>query len=69
MEISRESDDEDEDGVMLFFLSSGEATPFEVRIKGGEDTDYILIGDAMGKLDYRNSKDKDFAQWLTDNGR
>ncbi len=71
MEVSREADDDDdeEDGVMLFFLSSGESTPFEMHIKGADDTDYILLGDAMGELDSRNSKDKDFAEWLAGSGR
>ncbi len=70
MEVSREADDEEEeDGVMLFFLSSGESTPFEMHIKGDDDTDYILIGDALGELDARNSKDKDFAEWLAGSGR
>ncbi len=61
--------EEDEQGVMLFFLSSGEATPFELHIKGGDDTDYILLGDALGELDARSSKDRDFAKWLAENGR
>jgi len=72
MEVSRGADSEDDeegDGVMLFFLSSGESTPFEMHIKGGDDTDYILIGDALGELDARNSKDKDFAEWLAGNDR
>ncbi len=72
MEVSRgadSEDDEEEDGVMLFFLSSGESTPFEMHIKGGDDTDYILIGDALGELDARNSKDKDFAEWLAGSER
>ncbi len=73
MEISQKqkvggSEEQEEDGVMLFFLSSGESTPFEMHIKG-DDTDYILIGDALGELDARNSKDKDFAEWLADSER
>ncbi len=68
-EVSRDADEDEQDGEMLFFLSSGESTPFEMHIKGGDDTDYILIGDAMGELDARNSKDKDFAEWLAGAGR
>lgn len=66
-QLGEEGDDEEE-SVVLFFLSSGETTPFELHIKGGEDTDYILVGDALGELDGRNSKDKDFAEWLAEGG-
>ncbi len=69
MDVVSDEEREDEDGVMLFFLSSGEATPFELHIKGGDDTNWILLGDALGELDARSSKDRDFAQWLADNGR
>jgi len=68
-EVRRERGEDEGDGVMLFFLSSGESTPFEMHIKGGDDTDYILVGDALGELDARNSKDKDFAEWLAGSGR
>jgi len=65
VESTPESDSE-EDGVMLFLLSSGESTPFEMHIKGGDDTDYILSGNALGELDLRNSKERDFAEWLAE---
>ncbi len=61
---NQDGSEDERDAVMLFFLSSGESTPFEMRIKGGEDTDYVVIGDTLGELDIRNSKDKDFAEWL-----
>ncbi len=71
METTRLNDDEEEEeSVVLFFLSSGESTPFEIHIKGDDgETDYVLIGDALGELDSRNSKDKDLAEWLAEKGR
>ena len=68
-DVEATPDEEEEDGVMLFLLSSGEATPFELHIKGREDTDWILLGDPLGGLEARSSKDRDFAQWLADRGR
>ncbi len=68
-QLGEEADEDEEESVVLFFLSSGESTPFELHIKGDDETDYILIGDALGEMDSRNSKDKDFAEWLAESGR
>ena len=69
METTKLGEEDEEESVVLFFLSSGESTPFELHIKGDDETDYILIGDALGEMDSRNSKDKDFAEWLAESGR
>ncbi len=34
----------------VFILSSGESTPFEIRIGNGQDTDMELISDVLGNL-------------------
>ncbi len=70
METTRLGEEDEEESVVLFFLSSGESTPFELHIEGVDGkTDYILIGDVLGEMDSRNSKDKDFAEWLAESGR
>ncbi len=69
MEDMEGTPEEGEEGVMLFFLSSGEVTPFELRVKVGEETDWVLLGDPWGGLEARSSRDRDFAQWLADRGR
>jgi general secretion pathway protein H len=54
LDIEKESDDKDEDEPgaepQVFILSSGEVTPFEVRIGDGRDSEMELVCDELGNI-------------------